>query len=195
MDFSPQTFRTFLLVLLPLIGSFGGQMTGQSNGQSLGQTVQLPTYRVYSTNSTVSVPDGGTAYLGGNTTVRSGSNGAAVPILGRIPGVGRAFQNRAYGNDVTTNRTWVTARILDHREWDEATLAEARRNRGAASPEQLQQLRLEEAARFLTLHMGRASSPSQPSNVVATKPRTDNRSTTTEEAPLRLGTAKVKPKH
>lgn len=152
------------------------------------QTVQLPTYRVFSTNSSVLVPDRGAAYLGGNTSVRSGASNLGLPILGQLPLVGRPFRNRAFGRDVTGRHSWVTAQIIDHRQWDAAVLQEARRQRLAqapASPADIHRAQLERQATFLTQHVGhgtaRGGTPDNlaPHRTAVLPPRDD--------AALRLG--------
>ncbi len=120
------------------------------------QTVQLPTYRVFSTNTTVSVPDGGAAFLGGNTVSRYGSNRVGVPLLGRVPGAGPVFQNRAIGVDRTANSSWVTARIIDLQEMDNAVLAAAHRRRAHSTRED-DLAEVEAKAEFLTRNIGHTS--------------------------------------
>ena len=153
------------------------------------QTVQLPTYRVYSTNTTVSVPDRGAAPLSGNSSARFGARSSGVPILGRVPGLGRGFQNRAIGQGVSASRSWVTAEIIDHREWDEAVLAEARRRRGELTAEELKALEFEREAAFLSQHVGRTDNNqalAQRPNNKRTRPG-QSRPQRREEPPLRLG--------
>jgi type II secretory pathway component GspD/PulD (secretin) len=171
------TQLTLMLILLNL-------------GNLSAQTVQLPTYRVFRSSGTVSVPDGGAALLSGNTISRSGAHGNGIPILGRVPGLGRGFQNRAFGADNTVNRSWVTAQIIDHREWDAAVLAEARRLRGGAAPPDLATSELERQAALLTQHVGRTDrnqalngAPGQP----ASSARYDVTPRRSAEPPIRLG--------
>ena len=61
-------------------------------GQAAAQpniTVQLPTFNVTTVQTTVSVPDGGTALLGGINRLSEGSVSRGVPMLNKIPGVSR----------------------------------------------------------------------------------------------------------
>lgn len=130
------------------------------------QTVQLPTTQQFSVNTTVSVPDGGSALLGGVSTARSGTQSRSVPILGRLPGVGPLFNNRAYGSDVGVSQSRVRAQIIDHREWDEAILGQAR-NRRSKIPQQRNVASnaapdpVVRRAAFLTKFMGRSSKTPQ----------------------------------
>ena len=83
-------------------------------------TVQLPTFRQFSTNSSVLVPDQGSASLGGVNSFQSGSSSSGVPVLGRLPGIGRAFNNRAFGANTNSSQVRVHATIIDLEEMDAA---------------------------------------------------------------------------
>jgi hypothetical protein len=85
------------------------------------QAVQLPTFRYFSVDTTVSVPDRGGVILGGVDRASSGTTSR---------GFG-PFRNRASGSSVSSSVASVHATIIDHEELDRATLAEARRLRGA----------------------------------------------------------------
>lgn len=75
-------------------------------------TVQLPTFNVTTVQTTVSVPDGGTALLGGISRASEGSVTRGVPMLDKIPGVSRLFKNRGIGRDVGLSQMTVTPRII-----------------------------------------------------------------------------------
>ncbi len=83
------------------------------------QAVQLPTFRFSGVSTTVSVPDHGTASLGGNTTSFSGSNYRGTPLLGPA---GPLFNNRGIANGGTTSNFSVTAQIHDMDAMDRALL-------------------------------------------------------------------------
>jgi hypothetical protein len=86
-------------------------------------TVQLPTFSLFTVNTTVSVPDGGGAYLGGVNRAASGRVERGVP--------GIPFRNRGFGSARSASGMHVSATIIDHKEMDEAILAEAASRRGA----------------------------------------------------------------
>jgi hypothetical protein len=86
----------------------------------LAQTVQLPTFNFFGVSTTVSVPDHGTAVMGGNTTSFSGSNSRGLPLLG--PTTGPLFNNRGIANGGTASRFSVTAQIHDMDTMDRALL-------------------------------------------------------------------------
>lgn len=91
-----------------------------SAGSVFAQAVQLPTFNFFGTSTTVSVPDHGTAFMGGNTTSFSGSNSRGVPLLG--PTTGPLFNNRGIANGGTTSNISVTAQIHDMEAMDRALL-------------------------------------------------------------------------
>lgn len=94
------------------------------------QVVQLPTFRVFSVGTTVSIPDGGAAYLGGVTRSSSSSSSRGVPGLSQVPGLNRLFTNRSIESSVSSSHAYATATIIDHAEMDRALLAEAAARRG-----------------------------------------------------------------
>ena len=85
-------------------------------------TVQLPTFRFFTVQTSVSVPDGGGAYLGGMKTARDSS-------LTR--GFG-PFRNRGISSDRGAGGMSVHATIIDLKEMDDAILAEAAAGRPGA---------------------------------------------------------------
>jgi hypothetical protein len=76
----------------------------------------LPTFNVTTAQTTVSVPDGGTALLGGISRFSEGSVSRGVPMLNKIPGVSRLFGNRGIGRDVGLSQMTVTPRIIIQEE-------------------------------------------------------------------------------
>ena len=83
--------------------------------------VQLPTFSFFSTNTTVSVPDRGSALLGGIGRSSEGRNEFGVPGLGQL---GRPFKNSAIGSQKGAMSTRVTVQIHDFEEMDEAILGQ-----------------------------------------------------------------------
>jgi hypothetical protein len=83
-------------------------------------TVQLPTFSFFTVQTTVSVPDGGGAYLGG---INRGADGSTTRGFGPL-------RNRGLGSTRSASGMSVHATIIDHHEIDEALLAEAAAKRG-----------------------------------------------------------------
>jgi len=78
-----------------------------------GTTIQLPRFGFQTTTTTVTAPDRGTVLLGGIKTLRESRNENGVPILGKLPFVGRGFHNVGIGREVGSQMTTVTPYIHD----------------------------------------------------------------------------------
>lgn len=117
------------------------------------QTVQLPTFSFFTVSTTVSVPDSGSAFLGGVKRARYGMTSRGTPGLGKVPGLSRLFSNRGRGASLASSGASVTATITDHAELDAALLSEAAgiRTGGAALTE------TDRKALILSSHIGRPS--------------------------------------
>jgi general secretion pathway protein D len=90
--------------------------TAQSNS---GVTIQLPTLAMFSVQTTVSVPDGGTILLGGMKRLSEGRTEAGTPILNKIPYIQRLFMNTAIGRTTQSIMMMVTPRIIIQEEEEE----------------------------------------------------------------------------
>jgi hypothetical protein len=124
-------------------------------------TIQLPSQQVFSVSTTVSVPDRGSAYLGGISRASSGSISRGVPGLSKLPGANRLFNNRGIGTSRGASNVHVTATIIDLHEMDEMILGEAAARRAASGGEALaaQQAAVHRQASFLSQHVGRPAVP------------------------------------
>lgn len=89
------------------------------------QVVQLPTFRVFSMSTTVSVPDRGSAYLGGISGSSMHRRERGLPGLGHVPFAGRAFGNRAIGGHTRSSGVRVSASIHDFEAMEEDLLRQA----------------------------------------------------------------------
>lgn len=114
-------FRSVLFVFT-CVALCASQCGGQST--QFGTTVQLPTFHVFGTSTTVIVPDRGSVYLGGVNRSAQGRNSLGVPLA-------TGFGNRGIGHASTAAGLSVSATIIDHDAIDRALLAEAARRRGA----------------------------------------------------------------
>ncbi|MDH3718315.1 MAG: type II and III secretion system protein [Planctomycetota bacterium] len=106
---------------------------------AVAQTIQLPEFGFTTVSTTVLVPDGGTALLGGVNSARYGRTQRGTPLLG-----GRPFNNVATGSELSGNTIGVTAYIHDLDAMDKALLAQAAamRNRGRLAVDGRQQRRI-----------------------------------------------------
>ena len=100
-----------------LIGAltFAG-LTGPTWAQN---TIQQPVFSFNTVTTTVTAPDGGTIGLGGVKRASSGRTERGVPILGKMPYLGRLFNNRGIGQDYSHSYQSVTPRIIILEEEDE----------------------------------------------------------------------------
>jgi hypothetical protein len=96
--------------------AFGGVFSAATVWGQQNTTVQLPTFNFSTVSTTVSVPDGGTALLGGIGRARESSTTRGTPMLSKIPGVNRLFTNRGIGRDVGLMNMTVTPRIIIQEE-------------------------------------------------------------------------------
>ncbi|NIM05973.1 MAG: hypothetical protein GTN65_10255, partial [Armatimonadetes bacterium] len=80
-------------VSAPIIGQAAGQQTVQT------WEVSLPETETSSLMTRVSVPDSGTLLLGGQRITAEVEEEAGIPILSKIPLVGRLFSNRSKVRD------------------------------------------------------------------------------------------------
>lgn len=85
------------------------------------QVVQLPSIRQFSYRGSVLVPDGGSTYLGGNSSYASGSRSRGLPGLPPMPG-------SQFGNSTTTSGASVSATIIDHEAIDRQILGQDARS-------------------------------------------------------------------
>jgi len=101
------------------------------------EVVQLPTFRFFGLSTTVSVPDRGSAYLGGVSRSAMSSSEQGAPIVGHVPFAGRVFGNRAIAGRTEMSGASVSAFIHDFEAMDEEVLGQAavsRRPRLTAKP-------------------------------------------------------------
>ncbi len=72
---------------------------GGNGGQAPTGIIQTPEIQITEVRTTVSVPDGGTLLLGGQTLAGEIEKEAGVPVLSKIPGLKRLFTNRSMAKD------------------------------------------------------------------------------------------------
>jgi len=99
------------LFLTATVDRAAAQRRGDRNQP--GTTIQLPRFGFQTTTTTVTVPDRGTVLLGGIKSLRESRNELGVPILGKLPLVGRGFRNVGIGREVSSQMTTVTPYIHD----------------------------------------------------------------------------------
>lgn len=108
--------RRTILVIVSLTCSLALSQPNLTSGQQFGFPVQLPTTSVFSVNTTVSVPDGGSISLGGN----SGSAWSST----RSGGPFRPFSNRAVGGTQFASNASVHVQIISLAEMEADLLSQ-----------------------------------------------------------------------
>ena len=96
----------------------------------LNTTIQLPSFGYTTVATTVSVPDRGSVQLGGINRYRGGRSQLGTPMVGRLPFLGRPFNNVAVGSEREALNMSVSAYIHDFQAMEESLMAQAAANRG-----------------------------------------------------------------
>jgi hypothetical protein len=73
-------------------------------------------------NTTVTVPDGGTATIASSTTTVQTRTEYGTPVLSKVPYVKRGFTNVTYGQSMKRTSVTVTVRIIDLKAEEERFL-------------------------------------------------------------------------
>lgn len=101
-----------------------------------GEVIEMPTFSFTTVNTTVTAPDGGTALLGGISRAAEGSTTRGVPLLNKVPGLNRLFNNRGIGRTMQASNMSVVPRIIILEEEEERQVGRvlAARRAGAEGP-------------------------------------------------------------
>ena len=98
-------------------GNTGGTTAGTTGSASIGTAVlQEPIFQVTEVRTTVTVPDGGTLLLGGQTIAGEVEREVGVPVLSKIPFLKRLFTNRSMAKDEQVLLMLVKPTIIITRE-------------------------------------------------------------------------------
>ncbi len=104
------------VVQLPLVGDI--------TGAGSNYTIQFPQTEASQVRTRVSVPDGGTLLLGGQKLGAELDKEAGVPVLSKIPFLGRAFSNRSKVKDHNILLIFVKPTIILQEEIEAEAVAE-----------------------------------------------------------------------
>ncbi len=98
-------------------GGTGGNIISTGSTTTAGNgIVQQPILQITEVRTTVSVPDGGTLLLGGQTIAGEVEKEAGVPVLSKIPFLKRLFTNRSTAKDDQVLLILVKPTIIIQRE-------------------------------------------------------------------------------
>ena len=104
---------------VPVTGGVGAGGFGGGGGEGFGGFVELPTIITKDLWVTTSVPDKGTALLGGQRTVEEYETEVGVPILSKIPYINRFFTNRVTSTGEVTLLILLRPEIIIQTENEE----------------------------------------------------------------------------
>jgi tetratricopeptide (TPR) repeat protein len=104
-------------IQLPIIG--GGQ--GATEGNTY--TILLPETEISRVETRVSVPDGGTLLLGGQKLTAEVEKESGVPVVSKIPVIGRLFRNRSVVKDSKILLVLVKPSIILQEEQESEAIA------------------------------------------------------------------------
>ncbi len=85
--------------------------------------IQLPVLEVADVRTRVSIPDGGTLLIGGQKISDESERQEGVPILSKIPLIGRLFENRGKSKDEKVLLILVKPTIIIQSEHEERAVA------------------------------------------------------------------------
>jgi type II secretory pathway component GspD/PulD (secretin) len=115
----PTLSRLIDIVNFPVSAATAGAFNtigGGTSGTTIQSFIQQPEQQVTQLNTTVSVPDGGTLLLGGQTLAAEVEREAGVPVLSKIPFLKRLFTNRSSAKDDQVLLILVKPTIIIERE-------------------------------------------------------------------------------
>ncbi len=85
-----------------------------------GAVVQLPVISVTVVRTTVSIPDGGTLLIGGLSYAFDNETDSGIPILSKIPLLGKLFSRRGFTTERQNIVILVKPTIIIQEEQEEA---------------------------------------------------------------------------
>jgi Flp pilus assembly secretin CpaC/tetratricopeptide (TPR) repeat protein len=120
----PQLSRLISLQVFPVTGTVNDDGGGGGGGGGGGSTtttgfIQLPEIEITEVRTTVSVPDGGTLLLGGQTLAGEIEREAGVPMISKVPFLKRLFTNRSTAKDESVLLILVKPTIIIQKEIEE----------------------------------------------------------------------------
>jgi len=93
------------------------QVASTSQGDEL--FLRTPNQKISNIRTKVNVPDGGTLLIGGLKVASAEDKEVGVPVLGKLPGIGRLFRNKSESKDQSILLILVKPTILLHHEQEE----------------------------------------------------------------------------
>jgi hypothetical protein len=117
----------YLLSIIAVVGL--NSILAAPAAAQLNTTIQLPTFGYTTATTTVSVPDRGGVLLGGVNSYGAQRNQLGTPLVGKLPFLGRPFNNVATGTQHGATSLSVHAYIHDFEAMEETLMAQAAASR------------------------------------------------------------------
>jgi type II secretory pathway component GspD/PulD (secretin) len=114
---SPNVTQLVSLASFPVYNVFTPASGGPA--QVIQGQIQLPVTQTETVSTIVSVPDGGTLMLGGQTIAGESEYESGVPILSKIPILKRLFTNRSSAKDEAVLLILVKPTIIIRNEYEQ----------------------------------------------------------------------------
>jgi hypothetical protein len=129
------------------------------------QVVQLPTFQIFSVQTTVVAPDRGWSVLGGAAQARGQQAVQGVPGAARLPWAGRLLGNRGAASELRLAGAAVSATIHDREAMERSLVGTPGIDRANRDPE------LDRKAAFLTDHVATGAEEMELQSVRAIRAR------------------------
>lgn len=102
----------------------GRNITVGPPGKIFQMAVPFRSFTSVGLNTTVTVPAGGTAVVGGFGFAASSRSEVGVPVLGRLPYAGRLFRNVGVGQTIFASNPSVSVRVISLEDYERALFGE-----------------------------------------------------------------------
>ena len=119
LDLLPFTFQTSQVANQTTQPAGGTTIVAGGGTNAASGTIQQPILQITEVSTTVSVPDGGTLLLGGQTLAGEVEREAGVPVLSKIPFLKRLFTNTSMAKDEQVLLILVKPTIVIQREQEQ----------------------------------------------------------------------------
>lgn len=116
---NPTLTQVVKIESFPVTSTVNTGVNGTGGTQVVTTSIQTPTLQVTALGTTVSVPDGGTLLLGGQTLAGEVNREQGVPVLSKIPFLKRLFTNRSMAKDENVLLILVKPTIIVQRELEQ----------------------------------------------------------------------------
>ena len=116
LDLSPQITRVLALetrpLTVPVRQNTGNNNNNSSQNEIVTLSIELPSVEVWQIQTRIQVPDGGIVFVGGRMGNIERKTTRAVPLISRIPLIGRLFRSDGEFTELNNLIISVQAKIM-----------------------------------------------------------------------------------